>query len=57
MTQSQNAALRESAFKLFAGSHILETLQIDDMIGVLKGGLEDGESVDVGCPLFPIRYE
>ena len=48
MTQSQNAALRESAFRLFVGTQMLGMGQTDDVLTVLKGGLEDKENVHVG---------
>jgi hypothetical protein len=40
-------------FRIFAGSSMLVMdLQIDAVLGVLKGGLEDMESIDVS-PHFP----
>jgi hypothetical protein len=45
MTQSQNAALRESAFRLFVGTRMLGIGQTDVVLTVLKDGLEDKESV------------
>jgi importin-5 len=51
MTQSNNASLRESAFKLVAGTRVLGMggWQTDTVPKVLNGGLEDGESVDVSA--------
>lgn len=48
MTQSQDGSLREAAFRVFAGSSMLVMdLQTDAVLGVLKGGLQDAESIDV----------
>jgi hypothetical protein len=48
MTQSADAGLRESAFRVFAGSSMLVMdLQTDAVLRVLKGGLEDSQSIDV----------
>ncbi|KIM80082.1 hypothetical protein PILCRDRAFT_543941 [Piloderma croceum F 1598] len=47
MTQSQNAALRESAFRLFVGTRMLGIEQTDTVLTVLKDGLEDKESIHV----------
>jgi importin-5 len=49
MTQNPNAALRESAFRLLAGTRMfgLGVRQTDIVLKVLKGGLEDRESIDV----------
>lgn len=47
MTQSQNAALRESAFRLFIETQILGTGQTGVVFTVLKDGLEDKESIRV----------
>lgn len=48
MTQRSEAGLRESAFRVFAGSSMLVMdLQTDAVLRVLKGGLEDAESIDV----------
>jgi len=56
MTQSQNAVLRESAFRLFAGTRILGmgVWQMDIVLKILKDGLEDRESADVCFELFPL---
>jgi hypothetical protein len=53
MTRSQNAASRESAFRLFAGTGMLGVggWQVDTVIETLKGGLGDSESVDVSISL------
>lgn len=48
MTRSTDAGLREAAFRVFAGSSMLVMdLQTDAVLGVLKTGLQDAESVDV----------
>jgi importin-5 len=49
MTQNPNAALRESAFRLLAGTRMfgMGGQQMDIVLKVLKDGLEDGESIDV----------
>ena len=48
MTQGQDPGLRECAFRVFAGSSMLVMdLQTDAVLRVLKGGLEDTESIDV----------
>lgn len=49
MTQNPNAALRESAFRLLAGTRMfgMGGRQTDIVLKVLKGGLEDRESIDV----------
>lgn len=48
MSQSPDAGLREAAFRVFAGSSMLVMdLQTDAVLGVLKGGLQDSESIDV----------
>ena len=53
MSQSPDAGLREAAFRVFAGSSMLVMdLQTDAVLGVLKGGLQDSESIDVSS--FPI---
>ena len=55
MTQSADAGLRESAFRVFAGSSMLVMdLQTDAVLRVLKGGLEDSQSIDVR-PLIIVR--
>src|SRR5882762_10327222 len=53
MTQSADAGLRESAFRVFAGSSMLVMdLQTDAVLRVLKGGLEDSQSIDVGTHFY-----
>jgi importin-5 len=53
MTQGRDAELRESAFRVFAGSSMLVMdLQTDAVLRVLKGGLEDMESIDVRTSPF-----
>jgi hypothetical protein len=49
MARGQNEVLRESAFRLFARTQVLGMggWQSDVVVGVLKGGLEDRESVAV----------
>ena len=49
MARGQNKVLRESAFKLFVRTQVLGMgeWQGDVVVDVLKGGLEDGESVAV----------
>jgi len=48
MVKSQNAILRESAFGIFTGSQIRAMgMQIEDILFLLKSGLEDNESIDV----------
>ena len=49
MTQNPNAALRESAFRLLAGTRMfgMGGQHTDIVLKVLKGGLEDSESIDV----------
>ena len=49
MTQNPNTALRESAFRLLAGTRMfgIGGRQTDIVLKVLKGGLEDSESIDV----------
>jgi hypothetical protein len=47
MTRRRDLGLRESAFRVFAGSSMLViNLQTNAMLKVLKGGLEDSESID-----------
>ena len=55
MTQSNNASLRESAFRLFSGTGVLGMggWQTDMVLKVLNGGLEDSESVDVSTFAIP----
>jgi hypothetical protein len=49
--------MRESAFRVFAGSSMLVMdLQTDAVLRVLRGGLEDAESIDVGPCLFLYMY-
>ncbi|KIM77399.1 hypothetical protein PILCRDRAFT_825362 [Piloderma croceum F 1598] len=48
MAQSPNVILRESVFGLFSGTRMLVMgMPIDDLLKILKAGLEDQESVDV----------
>jgi hypothetical protein len=48
MTRRQDLGLRESVFRVFAGSSMLViNLQTNTMLKVLKGSLEDSESIDV----------
>ena len=57
MTQSQDAGSRESAFRVFAGSSMLVMdLQPDAVLNVLKGGLEDTESIDVSPPYITANH-
>src|ERR1700683_489460 len=57
MTQSQDPGLRESAFRVFAGSSMLVMdLQTDAVLRVLKGGLEDTESIDVNGFIYFYIY-
>jgi hypothetical protein len=47
MTQDKNAALRESAFRLLAGTRMLGVSgQTDSVLKILNSGLVD-ESIDV----------
>lgn len=56
MTRSSDAGLRDAAFRVFAGSSMLVMdLQTDAVLGVLKTGLQDAESVDVNiCTSFSL---
>jgi hypothetical protein len=51
ITQSRDPGLRVCAFRVFAGPMILAVdLQTDAMLTVVKGGLEDSQSIDVSGP-------
>jgi len=57
MTQSPDAGLRESAFRVFAGSSMLVMdLQTDAVLRVLKGGLEDSQSIDVSSSFLFVSF-
>ncbi|KAF7978256.1 hypothetical protein HWV62_1080 [Athelia sp. TMB] len=48
MTRSTEPGAREAAYRVFAGSSMLVMdLQTEAVVGVLKGGLEDAESIEV----------
>jgi len=53
MTQSRDPGLRVCAFRVFTAPMMLVAdLQTDAVLTVLKGGLEDSESIDVGGLTF-----
>jgi len=55
MARSPNVILRECVFGLFSGTRMLAMgMPIDDLLKILKAGLEDQESVDVSDLLLVV---
>ena len=57
MAQSEDPALRETAFRIFAGSpNLIMDLQPESVVAVLQKGLQDPQSVEVSRPFSVLLF-